>query len=201
MEKMSKISKTVDGYLKVCYWVVVVSVAVFILMAGIIRFGYHLNEDLVHEKWTISVGNMDLELADHVIDNMQVLWTDWTVLGVNVIVGAIISCYGIKLLRKILAPMIQEQPFVGTVSGDLRKLGWLTIWGSIVYDLVDNVGNAIVYEAYDIQNILLSEKIVGVELEFIWLNIETIMLGVLLFLLSHVFCYGEKLQQQDDETL
>lgn len=200
MEKISKISKTVDKVLKVSYWVMAVVVVLSCLILGIGCFVFS-NEYVMQEKWTIGVGNMNLELAEHVVDNVQILRTQGLVLIATLVLGVFFFCYTIKVLRKILAPMIQEKPFVGTVSGNLKKLGWLIICSSVVMDIVENVGNAIIYAAYDIQNLLLSENIVGVELDFYMIDIKTILLGVLVLLLSHVFSYGEKLQQQDDETL
>jgi len=203
MEKISKISKVVDKVLKVGYWILVVSAVISILMLGVLCFA-EPNADIMQGKWSITVGNMGLELADHVMENVQISQMQWMTVMIaliSVVLGVFFFCYAIKLLRRILAPMIQEQPFVGTVSVDLRKLGWVIICSSIVMGIVENVGRAIVYVVCDIQNILLSENIVGVKLQFNLIDIKTILLGVLLILLSHIFCYGEKLQRQDDETL
>lgn len=198
MEKMSKISKTVDKVLKVGYWLMTVAFCIVVLCVVCVPFA---NDDIIKEKWTISAGNMNLELAEHVTDSVQMFRTELWILIAILGVGVFFSCYIIIVLRKMLAPMIQEQPFVGTVSGDMRKLGWLIICGSVVMGIMETVGSTIVYAAYDIQNLLLSENIVGVTLDFQLIDVKTIMLGVLVLLLSHVFSYGEKLQQQDDETL
>lgn len=202
MEKISKISEVVDKVLKVGYWLMVVAVVACILVLGVLCFSF-TNEEIIQGEWIISLGagNLDLELAEHVIDNVQILRTEWLVMIATLVLGVFFWCYIIKVLRKIMAPMIQEQPFAGTVSGDLKKLGWLIICASVVMGIFENVGYAIIYAAYDIQNLLLSENIVGVTLDFQLIDIKTIMLGVLVLLLSHIFCYGEKLQQQDDETL
>lgn len=198
MEKISKISKTVDKVLKVGYWLLEVAFSIVVLGVVCIPFA---NDNIIKEKWAISVGNMNLELAEQVIDSVQMYRAELWILVATLGVGVFFCCYIIRVLRKIMAPMIQEQPFAGTVSGDLKKLGWLIICASVVMGIFENVGYAIIYAAYDIQNLLLSENIVGVTLDFQLIDIKTIMIGVLVILLSHVFCYGEKLQQQDDETL
>lgn len=201
MEKISKISKTVDKVLKVCYWLLAVMSVIAIVSLGLLYVAFNSEEDLLQETWTINAGNLNLELAEQVVDDVQIVQTEFMVALVTIMVGVSIFCYTIKLLRKILAPMILEKPFVGTVSGDLRKLGWVMLCGGVVMDIVENVGNAITYAAFDVQRILLSEQIVSVDVDFNFVDVKTILLGVLVLLLSHVFSYGEKLQQQDDETL
>lgn len=200
MEKLSKTSKIVDKVLKVCYWLLVVSAAIVVLVYGLIAFVPSF-ADVQDASWSLNLGNIELVLADDVMSGKSHASAESVYAIVSMVVLAGVTCYGIKLLRNILASMIKEQPFAGTVSADLKKLGLLVICGSIALGIVECVGTAIVYSVYDVSNILISDKVTAVNLNLGVVDIKTVFIGVLVFMLSHVFKYGEKLQQQDDETL
>ena len=200
MEKLSKTSKIVDKVLKVCYWLLLVSAAIVVFVYGLIVFVPSF-ADAQDNSWSLNLGNVELVLADDVMSGKFHAGAEPVYAIVSMVVLAGFTCYGIKLLRNILAPMIKEQPFAGTVSTDLKKLGWVLICGSIAFGIVECVGTAIVYSVYDVSNILISDKVTAVNLNLAVVDVKTILIGVLVFMLSHVFKYGEKLQQQDDETL
>lgn len=200
MEKMSKISKVVDKILMVCSRILMIVSSVSVVLMGILYFVDGAEESMVEGTWSIGFGDVELHLAEEAVTN-DMLQSEIIFLGSVLVVGTVFFCYVIKVLRKILAPMIQEKPFVGTVSGDLKKLGWTLMIGDVVFGIVQAIVKTMLYTSFDIQNLLLSDKIVGVECTITVFDVKTILLGVLLLLLSHVFCYGEKLQQQDDETL
>lgn len=200
MEKMSKISKAVDKILMVCSRILMIASAVSVVFLGIFYFVEDFRDEMMVGSWSIELGDVELQLAEDAVTN-DMLQSEIIFLVSILVVGVLFFCYVIKVLRSILAPMIQEKPFVGTVSGDLKKLGWTLIIGNVVFGIVQAIVKTMLYTSFDIQNLLLSDKIVGVECTITVFDVKTILLGVLLFLLSHVFCYGEKLQQQDDETL
>jgi len=201
MEKLSKISKVVDKILMVAYRILIITCVVCTVLLGVLYFVDGTGETMVEGTWSIGVGEIDLVLAENTVNN-EMMKAEVIFLLSAMVAGVIFSGYAIKVLRSILAPMIQEKPFVGSVSGDLKKLGWILIIGSVAYGIIQTIAQVLLYKAFDIQNLLLSEKIVDVKYTISTvIDVKTILLGVLLFLLSHVFCYGEKLQQQDDETL
>lgn len=200
MEKLSKISKVVDRILMVCSRVLVIVSVICVVLSGVLYFVGGTEEVMTEGTWSLDFGDVELQLAENAVTN-EMVQSEILFLVSVLVVGVVFFCYAIKVLRNILAPMIQEKPFVGTVSGDLKKLGWTLIIGNVVFGFVQAIVKALLYTTFDIQNLLLSDKIVGVECTITLFDVKSILLGVLLFLLSHVFCYGEKLQQQDDETL
>lgn len=200
MEKLSKISKVVDRILMVCSRVLVIVSVICVVLLGVLYFVGGTEEVMTEGTWSLDFGDVELQLAENAVTN-EMVQSEILFLVSVLVVGVVFFCYAIKVLRNILAPMIQEKPFVGTVSGDLKKLGWTLIIGNVVFGFVQAIVKALLYTTFDIQNLLLSDKIVGVECTITLFDVKSILLGVLLFLLSHVFCYGEKLQQQDDETL
>lgn len=197
MEKISKISATVDKILKICYWLFIIASSIVVLAFGI----FSITNIPIEGTWTLGLGNVDLELAEHVVENTQIIRVEMISTIIFMIILATFTCYGIKLLRNILAPMIKKQPFVGTVSGNLKKLGWVLISGSIVFGITQCVMTKIIYSVFDITSLFISDNVVDITVNYQIADVKAILTGVLLLLLSHVFCYGEKLQQQDDETL
>jgi len=200
MEKLSKISKVVDKVLMVAYRVLLIVSVVCTVLLGVIYFVDDAKDTMVEGTWSLSLGDIDLTLAESAVNN-KMMQSQIVFLVSVMVAGVIFFGYAIKVLRSILAPMIEGKPFAGSVSGDLKKLGWTVIIGSVALGIVQAIVKTLLYTTFDIQNLLLSDKIVGVECTITVFDVKTILLGVLLFLLSHVFCYGEKLQQQDDETL
>ena len=200
MEKLTKISKPIDTILKIINILLITASVICTLIIGILTFVPYFADAPMEGTWSLPLGNVKLELANGVagIEQIQV---ELIVAIVSVIVLTVFTCYCIKIMRNILTPMIQAQPFVGTVSRDLKKLGMVVIVNSIVFGIVNYIGTSAIYSAFDISSLLLSDKIVGVSINYSIIDIKTIFVGILLFLLSHVFSYGEKLQQQDDETL
>ena len=200
MENLTKISKPIDTILNILSKLLISACIVLTVVLGAFIFIPSFADTGIEGNWSLTLGNVKLALAEGVAETaqMKVMLISLTI---TMIVMTIFTCYFIKILRNILAPMIQGQPFVGTVSGDLKKLGILLIVNSVVFGLVNAIGNAAIFSAFDISNLLLSDKIVGVSTNFSIIDTKTIFIGILVILLSHVFSYGEKLQQQDDETL
>ncbi len=102
---------------------------------------------------------------------------------------------------KLLKPMMQGQPYDGTVSKTLRNLGL----GCILICIAENVISYLqVTRAYwtlrEIRRIFLPVTVTGIDIPF-GINLGTLVIGVLMLVFSLVFRYGEELQVQVDETL
>jgi len=106
----------------------------------------------------------------------------------------------IKLLRKVLAPMIVGQPFDGTVSKNIKKLGIAVIVNGLAIDIAESVMSSMAFYMYDIAELILSDNISKIMVNS-EISLDSVLVGVLVIMLSHVFRYGEQLQQQADETL
>ena len=199
MKKIKNIASFLDRLLKVAFWLLIVCSAIVFIAFGVFTFVPGLADSDVG-SWSLSIGNVDMQLADGVVQ-MKAMHVEnfTTMLYLAVIV--IFSGYGIKVLRKIMAPMIVGKPFDGSVSGEVKKLSYILIVGSIAYGVVGSVANALTYAAFDLNNLLLSDKIVGVTVDFELVDVKTLLLGIIIYMLSYVFAYGEQLQKQDDETL
>ena len=200
MEKLMKTSKTVDKVLRFVYWFsIVVGVMAF---AGVVccLIAHAMGLITLTEISAASFGNVEITLKEPVQIEGSYLMAELIVALAVVMLVLSISCYMIRLLRNVLAPMKAGQPFGGIVSKDLKKLGLTIAIGGIIMDVVQIVGNNIVFMMQNIEELLLSDLVSSVTLEYD-INLGTVLLGVLVVMLSHVFHYGEELQQQADETL
>ena len=107
-------------------------------------------------------------------------------------------CYGIHLLRKLLASISQQRPFSGTTSL-LKKLGWASVALAAVQNLFDYV-LIYQYESVDISRLFVGSPITEVHFRY-EPDFTYLILAAVLFILCAVFRYGEELQQLSDETL
>lgn len=200
MEKIKNLSSYVEKILKLAYWVLIACSSIVVVVFGAVAFIPALSQVATEGTWTLGLGNVDLKLAQGIVNFEQIrVEMIFTMVFLVVFTGFI--CYGIKIIRNIMNPMSQGQPFDGTVSGNLKKLSMVFIYGGIVLGVIGCVGNAFVFEAFNINNLLLSDKIVSINVTNELVDIKTVFLGLIIYLLSYVFAYGEKLQQQEDETL
>lgn len=111
-----------------------------------------------------------------------------------------LSAFGLHLLHKILLPMSQKRPFDGSVSVHLKKLGWVTLAGTLVMGGCGAIADMLAISMYDLNQIFVPGLVKGYTVEHT-VDIALLLIPALIFLLSCVFRYGEELQTQSDETL
>lgn len=109
-------------------------------------------------------------------------------------------CFVLRILQRILEPMSQGQPFQENVSEDIKKLAWICLIGGCVMEFVKIVSIALSLGQQDLMVYFNPELVAKVELEY---SFDTWFIWgfALLMLLSHVFRYGQQLQQLENETL
>ena len=92
------------------------------------------------------------------------------------------------------------EPFREGVSKKLNYLARYVCGLGIGINLQKIVSNVLITQAFDLPNLLLSDKITEVDFFFVFDFSFLLVVGILL-LLSYIFRYGEELQQLSDETL
>ncbi|MBP3568280.1 MAG: hypothetical protein J6K04_03850 [Lachnospiraceae bacterium] len=200
MEKLMKTAKTVDTILKVVYRILMVAGIIIFVGVGICLVAEMLDKLPEAEFIGVSFGDVELEFIEPQIVDSTFVAIEIGITMVMALIAITVTCYLIKVLRRVLAPMIVGQPFGGTVSGNIKKLGIVWIVGSIVIDIIETVATNLAFYMYDIASLFLTQDIgrITVNHEF---SLGNILIGVLVIMLSYVFRYGEELQQQADETL
>jgi len=200
MEKLMKTSKTVDTILKVVYKILQVGGIIIFVGVGICLIAGALGQLPPAELTSVSFGDVELIFAEpQIVDNSFMAIEMGTTL-VMALIAIAVTCYLIKVLRKVLVPMIAGQPFDGTVSTNIKKLGITIIVSGIIIDLIEVIGSNLAFYMYDISELFLSENIGRVMING-EIGLGNVLVGVLVIMLSYVFRYGEQLQQQADETL
>ena len=202
MEKLMKTSKIVDKVLKIIYYLMVFMGAMSTILCILALILMAVKADVVTTMGFNSIGfsGVTFELKETVpADRTYMMATLSMALAVVVIV-MVIPCYIIRLLRKVLNPMKEGQPFAGTVSKDLKKLGLAVMIGGIIANIALSVGNYIMLVSPDVMELLKSDMVSDIIIKND-INLTSIFSGILIVMLSHVFHYGENLQQQADETL
>ena len=192
MEKLMKTSKTVDTILKVVYKILQVAGIIILVGVGICLVAEAMGKLPPAELTAVSFGDVELEFAEaQIVDNTFMVIEMGTTM-IMALIAITVTCYLIKVLRKVLAPMMAGQPFDGTVSTNIKKLGITMIVGGIIIDLIEVIGSNMAFYMYDVAELFLSDNIGKVTIN------GGISMGSML---SYVFRYGEELQKQADETL
>ena len=200
MEKLMKTSKTVDTILKVVYKIMQVAGIILLVSIGICIVAQFVDKLPMAELTSVSVSDVELIFKEPILidSGKAVIEMVATLVVALLVIG--ITCYMIKLLRKVLAPMIVGQPFDGTVSKNIKKLGIAVIVNGLAIDIAESVMSSMAFYMYDIAELILSDNISKIMVNS-EISLDSVLVGVLVIMLSHVFRYGEQLQQQADETL
>ena len=114
--------------------------------------------------------------------------------------GCIAIRYGLKVIRSILAPMKEGRPFDGEVPARLRKLAWVCLVGGGLIQLLGIASRILLVNALPMDVIFSSPAIESVEYVYM-LDFGFVWMFIVMILLARIFEYGQKLQQESDETL
>ena len=195
MIKIQKTSKAINKILSVFFWLGI-AVLVYVVFKTVLLFA-GVGASNAELETTLTMGNYKLTLVDGY---------DWrnnpTTLAmyISIILTGVFACYEIKVLKEIFTPMANGLPFDGSVSKTIRKVAWIELAYGIIGVVVDAVMNTMIYKSLDIPALFSAEKVSACSLSVVS-DGSFLVWFVLLLLLSHVFKYGEQLQQLSDETL
>jgi hypothetical protein len=199
--KMMKTAKVIDKILKVVRGIVVAGGIVCLAFLVLIPI---FGEKLMKVDGNFDVGDITLALTDSSMKSSLVDWNKLTLSIEIAIVSALVMCvvvwYGITLLLRVIAPMKEGRPFEVGVSGQLRKLAWVTLVGGFISEVATQIASFTQMKAFDL-TVLLNHEVVGGYSYNGTFDGSFIIAAVILFLLSYIFRYGEKLQRESDETL
>lgn len=124
-----------------------------------------------------------------------------TIIGLAVV--AILCEMGhfiLRLIRNILAPMKEMRPFGENIPKDLRKIAWISLISGALIQIAGIVERVMLTKAFPMDAILSSAAIAGYEYSFT-INFNFVLIFCVIIFLSYIFSYGQKLQQESDETL
>jgi len=202
MEKLMKTSKIVDKVLKFVSGLIIIMGSVIAVLGVLCLILMATKSELVTTIGfnRISFGGVAFNLKETVPADKDYMMATLFMAVIIIVLVLTVYCYIIRLLRKVLNPMKEGQPFGGTVSRNLKKLGFAFMIASIITNILLSIGNHIMFVSRDVMEIIKSEMVSSITVES-EINLTAIFAGILIVMLSHVFRYGEELQQQADETL
>jgi len=200
MEKLMKTSKVVDTILKVVYKILQVGGIIISVAVGICLVAAALGKLPQPEFTGVSFGDVSLEFAEAIKTDSTFLFVEMGTTMIMALIAIAITCYLIKVLRRVLVPMMEGQPFDGTVSTNIKKLGITIIAGGLIIDIIEVIGSNMAFYMYDAAELFLSDNISKVTINSD-IGMGNVLAGILVIMLSYVFRYGEELQKQADETL
>lgn len=201
MEKLIRTSRILDKLFKVIRYITVV---VGVICIPLLIVSFFLPEswyaDIVGTANTsIWLDTIKLQLNQS-IPISGTLKSAVSVILLLAVMGCGVIAYGLQLLRNIIAPMKEGNPFSNAVSCNLRRLGWLIVIGSVVYSVISAISLHFISGLYDLTSLFKEGSVEGIMVNYRY-NAAFLIVAALLFLLSYIFRYGEELQRQSDETL
>ena len=196
MEKMKSTARGLDIVFKI---LAVLAIVGIILLVVINVAGFAVGYEKVYEpknvSFAISAGGYHVDAKD--LGTPQQIGSFILMLSLSGAVSLAAAWYGIRIIRHILAPMKEGQPFSKGISDDFKKLGWFLIgWGAVynVFDLF--LKNQLALRLLPVMGDGPVE--VGIEHH---IDLTFLIIAFVLFLCSYIFRYGEELQQLSDETV
>ena len=200
MKKLTETANILDKVCAVLFWLLAIMGGIGVILMTVVGIltGRGLPEGTAGGSGSVTLGMLELEVTDEFISRMS---GSGFFVGVGVLAAAaVVTCWTIKLFRDILDPMRNGQPFTEKTASALHSLGWLTLIGGAVIEILKAVTMFLILSNMDIMQLFNTEAVkhCTVQLD---VNLYFVVEAIVFFLLSYVFRYGCELQQQADETL
>lgn len=197
MNKMQKTAKALDTFCKVLFWLAIAGSVIFAAAVVILAA---MGDKAMIEASSLTLGPATFNLAEGFRPDAKyasgLIFSMIPVMALGVATVII----GLNIIRSILAPMKEGVPFDGTMSKNIRKLGWFSLISGGVWSIITIIFESLMLVVYDFEKIFIGDAITDIVIESD-ISLDFIIVAAVIFLLSYVFRYGEALQQQADETL
>ena len=202
MKKMMETAKGLNKFFKVLQKIVWIAVTVVLCVLAVLTAVSLIDGNaLIGEvNATVDFGALSFEMMQMpAYSNAQMLWYAWGCAAV-MLLFALITHRGLKVLRKILAPMEQGNPFDPQIAHEIKKLANLTLVFGILQNIVNGVEATLLRYSDAVAQLMESCLIRSVSVNYT-LDCGFIVVYLILLLISYIFAYGAKLQQLSDETV
>ena len=198
-KKMKKVASTLDTIVKV--------VGRIIFSAGIVCGVMAILVAIFGEKMFAKGGELSLNFGFLQLYATEALEINNNFMNAYVIMGLVtVMIIGIavyiasKMAHSVLEPMKNGRPFENEISTQIRKLAWVVLGCGAFIEMAKMVQGIILTKAFDLENIVNPALISKVELNYT-IDFGFVFVFVCIMFLSYIFSYGQKLQQESDETL
>lgn len=203
MDKLTSTARTIDIVFKIAEIMLKIAFVACLVCIGIAAVGkvFNLPDEMIGSvEQLLEFGPLTLHVAEGYMPGFDGMLLQAVMMLALGAVASFIGILCVKTIRAILAPMKEGKPFASETSGNLRRLGWLSLILGVAVQVMEAVSLFTVFAMQHVEELLISEKIshVDVNLSF---DPRFLIVPAVFFLLSYVFKYGEQLQTLSDETL
>lgn len=203
MKKLTKTASTLNTIFTIMEKVLFALAIAAGVCTGLILIGWLLKLDpntIATGYETLDIGFLELQIADAYAPDKWIVLLEAAIMLVLSGACCLIGRKMVQCISGILAPISEGQPFHETISESLKKLAVSTIILGVVYNCIGLSELIISSFAYDLPNLLISEKITHIGINYT-IDISFLVVSGILLLLSYIFRYGSELQKLSDETL
>ena len=203
MDKLVSTAKKLNTFFKVIQVILTVILVTLIVCIAIVIAGlvFDLPPHMVGTGFDIvSISFMELKIAEGYspdFHNILVMFLISMVLGTGCVV---LFKIGVKYMKDILTPMSKGQPFNEIAARNMKKLALLSAIQGVLFNCIGMAERIAFTYGYELDNLLKSEKVVEVNVNY-EIDFSFLIATAVLLLLSYVFHYGAELQTLSDETL
>ena len=200
MEKMMKISKNLNIFANVAKHLFRVAAVIIALAAVILLFLSPHHPMWQNGTYSLTLGNVALELIP---DSAIPAEATRSALIIGLVFCDPVLFFSAKclaIIQDILTPMTQGKPFDTKVADSLKKLSFIVLAAGAVMEVGKVALSALLLNSIRIDALFNPELVAGYTVKHV-LSMNFIFLFAVLYLMSHVFRYGEELQALSDETL
>lgn len=203
MNKLSNTAKKLDTLFRILH--ILLTILMVFAIVGICIIGaaflFQLDPNQIGTAYySLDLGFLELEVAPQYAPDTSLILIQAAITLALGFVNALFGRKCVQLIREIFQPMIEGAPFSSLVTGNLKKLGKLTIVMGVILNVLNIADHAMLIFLLKLPTLLIGNTVTHVSANFTFDFTFLIISGVF-FLLSYIFQYGEELQQLSDETL
>lgn len=205
--KMASTAKVLEKVLKILQRVAIVCIVVAVVLLGILTVltlmnAINPNAVIGTDFNVVVIGSLTFELAEEFTsNNSAVLVCAWS-MATAAVIFIVLICYALGIIRKILMPMAEGNPFTPGVGREIRKLAFLSLAIGAAFNLFGVIEAIIAFHFFDMNSLIQNSQIQSVTTNFRFdVVFAIVIVFFVLLLLSYIFRYGEELQKLSDETL
>ena len=203
MKDLIKAATILDKIFYALSIAVTVSAVALVIGLGILAAGFlfDLPPHMIGTGYaTATLDFVTFTVADAYMPDHRIIWCQVAMELFLTLICLVPTHFSIKAIRSILSPMKNGEPFHNTVSLNLKKLARYACSLGIGLNLLKIISHILLIKAFDLNLLLLSERISQVQFKFVF-DLSFLFVAGILLLLSYIFQYGEQLQQLSDETI
>jgi len=205
MERIIKIAKGLDTVLFIIWVVVIVVAAAGACASLIIAAAANRVADAINTgsgSFSITSGAMNLWIGDFSVTagDLRAFALSLALVCVAALVLVLIV---IRLARGILSDMKQGRPFSENMPILIRRIAHVVFACAFLVPLMQLIPSYFLFALFGIgESVTVSPSVVDAQLTITYSpDILALLISFVVYLLSFVFAYGAKLQQESDETL